>query len=128
MNLSNCNTLESNSALLKSWTRTALSTHQVDPFCCTPPWQLSFHDAFAPERKLLIQESSNTLLLFAERRFSEEDIVLAPIEESWLFGCPLLGKHSVELLADQIKVIQRHYHPTFPRIVISGIRPTGRWL
>ncbi len=117
--------LDGSSPLLNTWTRTALSTSQVDPFCCTPPWQLSFHDAFAPDRRLLIQESSNNLLLFAEHRLSEQEVILTPIEESWLFGCPLLGKKSVELLADQMNSIWQYYHPTFPRIVISGIRPTG---
>ncbi len=86
--------LESHSTLLKSWTRTALSTSQVDPFCCTPPWQLSFHDAFSPNRKLLIKESAYNLLLFAEHILPDAEVVLTPIEESWLFGSPLLGKLS----------------------------------
>ncbi|MBT3308364.1 MAG: GNAT family N-acetyltransferase [Gammaproteobacteria bacterium] len=111
-------------ALLQTWTRTALSTRQVDPYCCTPFWQLPFHDAFRPDRRLLIRESSNNLLLFAENRVSAENVVLTPIEQNWLFGCPLLGKQSVELLADTVDEISRHY-PTFPRIVISGIRPGG---
>ncbi len=111
-------------ALLQTWTRTALSTRQVDPYCCTPYWQLPFHDAFGPERHLLIRESSGNLLLFAENSISPENVVLAPIEQSWLFGCPLLGKHAVELLADSIDEIGSHY-PIFPRMIISGIRPGG---
>ncbi len=122
----NIHQLEDNAALLKTWTRAALSTKQVDPFCCTPPWQLSFHEAFAPTRRLLLKESANNLLLFAEHRIPAEDlVVLAPIEESWLFGSPLLGRHSVELLADEMEQIRQLYHPLFPRIVISGVRPTG---
>jgi len=111
-------------ALLQSWTRTALSTSQVDPYCCTPFWQLPFHDAFGPDRRLLIRESSGNLLLFAENRVAPEDTILTPIDQNWLFGCPLLGKQAVELLADSLSEISRHY-PTFPRIVISGIRPGG---
>lgn len=117
--------LELPEPLLQRWTRTALSTRQVDPFCCTPPWQLSFHHAFAPERALLIRESSGNLLLFAEKVLAPDNILLTPIEQNWLFGCPLLGKQAVELLADTLVEIQHHYSPYFPRIVISGIRPGG---
>ncbi|HIJ48375.1 MAG TPA: GNAT family N-acetyltransferase, partial [Gammaproteobacteria bacterium] len=95
-----------------------------DPYCCTPSWQLPFHDAFCPDRRLLIRESSNNFLLFAENIGSPENVVLTPIEQNWLFGCPLLGKHAVDLLADTVDDI-KNYYPTFPRIVISGIRPGG---
>lgn len=107
------------------WTRAVLGTNQADPFCCTPVWQLSFHDAFSPKRRLLIKESSGNVLAFAEKVFGPENIVLTPIEPHWFFGCPLLGRQSVDFLAETIGGIEKLYAPFFPKIVISGIRPGG---
>jgi hypothetical protein len=107
------------------WTRAAVSTDQADPFCCTTAWQFSFHEAFSPERRLLIEESSDSLIAFAEEIASPEKIYLTPIETNWFFGCPLLGGHAVELLSDAMVFIEQLYAPSFPRIIISGLRPDG---
>jgi hypothetical protein len=111
--------------VLSKWNKAALSTGQADPFCCLPSWQLSFHDAFSPKRRLLIKECSNNVIAFAEKVFSPGSIYLTPIEPLWFFGNPLLGGHSVELFSDALVDIEKLYSPVFPRIVISGIRPNG---
>ena len=107
------------------WTKAALTTSQVDPFCCTTSWQLAFQEAFSPNCRLLIKESGNNAVVFAEKVFSPEEIYLTPIEAHWFFGCPLLGKHSVDLLDEMLAEIEQIYRPHFPKILISGIRPKG---
>lgn len=107
------------------WLKLAQSTNQADPFCCSPIWQLSFHDAFCPERRLLIREEANCVLAFAEYILPEGKILLAPIESHWFFGNPLLGSDSVDLLDEMIPFLEKFYKPHFPFIAISGIRPNG---
>jgi hypothetical protein len=111
--------------VLSKWRNAALSTGQADPFCCLPSWQLSFHDAFSPKRRLLIRECLNSVIAFAEKVISPDSIYLTPIEPLWFFGNPLLGRHSVDLFSDTLVDIEKFYSPIFPRIVISGIRPNG---
>lgn len=111
--------------LHKHWYKAAISTNQADPFCSTPAWQMAFHDAFAPARRLLIESSSNSLVAFAEHIESPEEVFLTPIEMHWCFGCPLLGKGAVNLLAETLPKIEKHYPQTFPKLLISGIRPGG---
>ncbi|MBI9079369.1 MAG: GNAT family N-acetyltransferase [Pseudodesulfovibrio sp.] len=86
---------------------------------------MAFHDAFGPERRLLIKSSSNSLVAFAEHSPSPEEVYLTPIEVHWCFGCPLLGKDAVNLLAEALPKIEKLYAPTFPKILISGICPGG---
>lgn len=109
----------------KTWSRMALHTEQADPFCCTPEWQLSFHEAFGPDRRLLIKESGNSVLAFAEHIESNDEVILTPIETHWFFGSPLLGENSVELFADTLSDIQSNF-ATIPKIILSGIRPESR--
>ena len=52
-------------------------------------------------------------------------VYLAPIESSWCFGANLLGREAVSLLEDTMVEIEGHYAPEFPKIIISGIKPTG---
>ena len=111
--------------ILEAWTKAALSTNQVDPFCSTSAWQLAFHDAFSPNRRLLFKESSGSVIAFAEKIFSPERIFITPIEPSWLFGCPLMGKESIDLFIEALAAFTKIYAPTYPTIVVSGIRPGG---
>lgn len=111
--------------LQRSWTQTAVSTNQGDPFCCTTAWQLSFHDAFSPKRRLLIEATAGSVIAFAETFFSPQDICLTPIEAGWLFGCPLLGGYAVELLTEALEYAANVYTPLSPALMISGIRPGG---
>ena len=106
-----------------AWMHAAVSTKQADPFCSSPIWQLAFHEAFSPKRRLLVEHSSGSVLCFAEKAFSPSDIYLTPIEPHWFFGCPLLGRYAVDLLIEAMECIAAEYAPYFPKILISGIRP-----
>ena len=107
------------------WEKKAISTKQADPFCSTPAWQMAFHDAFSPARRLLIESSSNSLIAFAEYIASPEEVFLTPVEVNWCFGCPLLGKEAVYLLEETLSKIKKRYTQTPSKILISGIRPGG---
>jgi len=109
--------------VLDAWRQTAVNTRQADPFCSSPTWQLAFHEAFSPKRRLLVEHSSGGILSFAEKIFSPSDIYLTPIEPHWFFACPLLGRNSVDLLIKAMEGFTREYDPYFPKILISGIRP-----
>jgi hypothetical protein len=109
----------------RAWYASAITTHQADPFCCTPMWQLSFHEAFGRKRRLLIAESAGNVIAFAENALARDRIFLTPIEVHWLFGCPVLGKEAVELLSDVLEFCRTFYAPAFPKIAVSGIRPGG---
>ncbi|AMK13060.1 hypothetical protein AWY79_17930 [Pseudodesulfovibrio indicus] len=109
----------------EAWIRAAVTTGQGDPFCCAPEWQMSYHEAFNPGRRLLIEASGGNVLAFAEHAPSPDEIFLTPIEAHWCFGCPLLGHDAVPLFEELLPEIERRYAPRFPRIVISGVRPDG---
>ena len=110
-----------------SWDKAAHSTLQGDPFCCGTEWQLSYHEAFNPDRKLYIRESSDSLIALAQAPESIRPNLFTPVEAHWLFGCPLMGTGAVELLDEAIEDINRHIHSTNPKpsFMISGIRPGG---
>ena len=103
-----------------SWNKAALSTLQADPFCCRTEWQLSFYEAFSPGRTLYLRESTNSLLAFARIDNRSPHKLFIPVESLWLFGCPLLGPESVDLMQETIQESNR------PRFLISGLRPGGR--
>ena len=112
----------------QDWARLALETGQADPFCCTPVWQLSFHDAFAPARRLLIRETPDAVLAFAEHVTSRGLVFLTPIEPHWFFGSPLLGEGAVDMFRETLPLLEREYAPALPRIVLGAVRPGGSLL
>lgn len=111
-----------------AWTQLASRTRQQDPFSSLPSWQLSYHDAFLPNRSLLIRSEAGSLIAFAERKLYPAKSILTPIESLWGFGVPLLGANSVELLSDTINDSYRHSHANLSGVLISGIAPRGRVL
>ncbi len=110
------------------WNRAALDPQQVDPFCCTTAWQLSFQEVFAPQRNLIIKADGNSVIAFAEHAINPDAVVLAPLDSSWCFGSPLLGEQAVALLADTLPDIQAFYRERLHAVLISGIAPQGAQL
>jgi hypothetical protein len=109
--------------LHEAWQAAAIGTGQADPFCCTPYWQLAFHDAFSPGRRLLVRAAAGGVMAFAELLLSRQEILLTPIEPHWFFGCPLLGGQAVDLLAETLGPLLDLYRPAAPKILVSGVRP-----
>ena len=106
-----------------AWQAAALRCDQTDPFCCMPSWQLAFHDAFGPKRRLLVAEADGSVVAFAEGLVSEEEIFITPLEPSWFFGCPLLGDAAPRLFAEVMHFFAQTYAPLFPKVLIGGLGP-----
>lgn len=110
---------------LELWERLALSSNSADPVCCGPDWQLAWGDVFAPDQKLFWSADSDALAIFSCTFFSGEPVVLYPLENSWRFGCPLLGADPAELFSVYMNQMFLHFKwPIVP--VLSGIRPNSR--
>lgn len=86
----------------------------------------SFHEAFAPKRRLFIEETSDCVIAFAETIFSPENICLRPIEALSYFGSPLWGKYAVGLLTEAVDYCENVYKPFSPRIVIIRLISSRR--
>jgi CelD/BcsL family acetyltransferase involved in cellulose biosynthesis len=101
--------------------RAAARTPQADPFCCRTEWQLSFHEAFAPRRPLLVREAAGSVVAFAGVRHPRIGHLLEPIESHWCFGSPLLGPDAVELLEGLLREDALRDDP--PSLVLSALVP-----
>ena len=106
-----------------TWHSAALHSAQADPFSCTPAWQLAFHDAFGPKRRLLFAEADGSVIALAEGLVSEEEIYITPLEPSWFFGCPLLGSNAPQLFAEAMHFFAGTYAPRFPKVLVGGLGP-----
>jgi hypothetical protein len=100
---------------------------QADPFCCRTEWQLSYHEAIEPGRRLLVREAPGSVIAFAESRASNPDPLLLPVESGWMFGCPLLGPDAVDLLDELLgETASGPMNGAFPpAVVVSGVQPRG---
>ena len=106
-----------------TWRSAALNDDLVDPFSCTPAWQLAFHDAFGPQRRVLFAEADSSVIAFAEGLVTPEDIYITPLEPSWFFGCPLLGRSAPQLFAEAMHFFAATYAPRFPKVIVGGMGP-----
>lgn len=91
--------------LTRLWTDIAGRCGRPDPFCCSPAWQLAFHDAFAPARRLFVHVESGNVLAFALIELPRGGTMMLPLETEWFSGAPLLGPDAVDVLADVLPQI-----------------------
>ena len=124
---SDFNSIKSQDHPDSNWNQSVSGISQADPFCCRTEWQLSFHEAMEPNRRLIYRETPGSAVVFAEQSGSYPGPLLVPVESNWMFGCPLLGPDAVDLLDDVLGQIEsgsttRRAPPAF---VISGLRPRG---
>jgi hypothetical protein len=110
------------------WGRLAAADEACDPFCCTSAWQLAFHEAFSPERRLLIESTPSGAAAFAEKIFLPRRIVLTPLEPHWFFACPILGVDALDLLEAVMTFAATAYAPDFPEILLGGLHAGGALL
>lgn len=111
--------------LASNWNRIARSAPQQDPFSCTSDWQVSFHEAFEPDRRVLVQQADDSLIQFAQYHRGAGRPVLAPIEKLWMFGSNALGPHALDLLDDLIPKLPAHYSGQLPGFIFSALEPAG---
>ena len=104
------------------WQKLALSTGQADPVCCAPSWNLAFHSVFYPHHRIFYLHGMESLLLFREEHDPVNGPFLVPLDDSWLFGQPLLGFYAPELLGEALELLTRAYNGHLPTLVLSGVR------
>lgn len=110
---------------LRLWEQLARCGHQAEPFCAAPIWNLSYHEVFTPGRRLYYAMDGGSIVLFTQLRFDNELTAYLPIDDSWLFGRPLLGEASPLLLADCMEELLQGGGASRPgevRLFISGLR------
>ncbi len=110
-----------NPELTARWTAIAAASGRPDPFSCTPAWQLAFHDAFDPSRRLLIHEEEGNILAFAELTLLTGQIILVPVEAHWISASPLLGPYADECFLSHLPDILREYRGFPPCFLIGGL-------
>lgn len=108
-----------------TWNRLARSTRQRDPFCCGSVWQMSFHQAFGPGRRIFARESADGFISFAENIMAGGAVFLTPVETSWFFGNNILGTDGMALFHDSMELIERYYSHRQPQFVFGGVTPGG---
>lgn len=106
---------------LEAWASLALRTGQADPLCCAPDWQLAFHEVFTPDRRVFYDIGPRAGMIFGEYIAGNGDIWLLPLDESWLFGQPLLGDEAPLMLADNVSLLKPD-NGALGGLFISGIR------
>lgn len=106
--------------------RAAARARHADPFCCRTEWQLSYHEAFAPRRPLLLRAAGESVVAFARRDHARLGPLLEPLESHWLFGCPVLGSDALELLGALLD--EESVRRTRPSVLLSGLRPRSALL
>ncbi len=103
--------------------RAAALTEHGDPLCCRTEWQLSYLEAFTPDAKPLFRESSESMVAFVDSSFPDGTRILLPLDQSWLYGAPLLGPDAVELLLELLAEPAMRESP--PTLWLSGLTPDG---
>lgn len=106
--------------ILSKWSCLASNGHEVDPFCSSPVWNLAYHEAFSPQRRLYFDYSTNAFLALAETVFENSNIYFTPVETNWMFSNPILGPEGAEFFSEAIQRISASV-PTQPHFVISGV-------
>jgi CelD/BcsL family acetyltransferase involved in cellulose biosynthesis len=76
----------------------------IDPICSRSAWQLSHHDAFAPERALQLSREDGAFVVLAEQGRAGARPIFEPLEPMWGFAAPLMGGKACELLARSLLV------------------------
>ncbi len=111
--------------LYAKWTELGSDLKQLDPFACTPAWQLPFAETFTPGTPLHVETDGENLVAFAEFSGQADMTTLVPLESMWFSGCPLLGPRAVPLLLEFLDRFENRHGGRSPRIVISALHPGG---
>jgi CelD/BcsL family acetyltransferase involved in cellulose biosynthesis len=102
------------------WRRAAAASEQADPFSGGPEWQMSFHDAWAPTRRLRLVGDGESFVALAVRSIGTSLRIIEPIESYWCFGASLFGPNSDELLRRVLRQ-QRSQHA----LMLGGVPAEG---
>ena len=65
------------------WDAAVEADPEIDPFCSRSAWQLSFSEAFSPERTLFLSGEGGDYVVLAESKDPEDGFGLEPVENIW---------------------------------------------
>ncbi len=105
------------------WNRLAARAPHPDPLCCRTEWQFSYHQAFAPRRRLYFRGDGDGLVALAGTPHRRVGTLLEPLESHWLFGCPLLGPGAVEVFRALLE--EEAFRARPPAVALSGLTPAS---
>ena len=103
-----------------TWLQAALHGSHTDPFCCTPSWQLAFHDAIGPKRRLLIAQAEGSVVAFAEGLISDDEIYITPLSLRGFLAAPCWVTQPRSFLPKQHTFLQKPTRRTFPKFWWGG--------
>jgi hypothetical protein len=95
-------TIEDLDALTDAWDAAVEADDAVDPFCTRMAWQLSYHQAFEPDRTLWLARAEDALVLLARSHTEAGEAYLEPLENMWGFASPIVGEGATGLLASHL--------------------------
>jgi CelD/BcsL family acetyltransferase involved in cellulose biosynthesis len=78
--------------LCAKWDAAVAADARVDGFCSRSAWQISFHEAFAPDRRLELIDQGDAWVLLAEADGPDGERVFEGIENMWGLGSSLVGR------------------------------------
>lgn len=114
---------------LRLWDRLTLRGLRVEPFCDGTIWNLAYHEVFTPGRRIFYAMDGGSLVIFTQLVFNDGALVAyVPLDDSWLFGSPLMGGAAPLLLADCMDELidgGLGRRPQDVRLFISGLRQTS---
>lgn len=107
--------------LRKQWQRFAVTGSHPDPCCCAPAWNLSFLKIFNSQNRVYYHLDEDALVVFSEYKSLENGIYLAPLEDSWMFGTPMLGIFAPEAFSCALNQWRLEYGSRLPPILLSSM-------
>ncbi len=109
------------SDIREKWKKLALSTGQTDPCCCAPSWNLAFHKIFNPASRVFYFAEDDGLVLFTEHFLPNNTIYIGPVDDSWMFGRPILGFMATEIFDYALNEWHKKYGTCLPPIALSSM-------
>ena len=105
-----------------------LAAHSApaDPLCSRSEWLFSFHEAFTPQKQLLLRSNETSVLAFSSWEHPVVGALLEPLEAHWFFSAPLMGPDCVDLLEALLQEPQQRAQKPF--LAISGLQVDGALL
>ncbi len=91
--------------------------------CWWSPWQMAAHDAMGPagdERRHLIYRSDRAWLALVEYEIPG---VFVPFEQTWMFGCPLVGEPLAAL--QLLSAVTQEHRGELRGLMLGGLPKNG---
>ena len=105
-----------------------LASHSApaDPLCSRSEWLFSFHEAFTPQKQVVLRSNDTSVLAFSSWEHPVVGALLEPLEAHWFFSAPLMGPDCVDLLEALLQEPQQRAQKPF--LAISGLQVDGALL